>query len=47
MKHITDIGGTFPLHNGVNMPYLGLGTYQSSNDREVIDAVGYALKYGL
>ena len=28
------------------MPYLGLGTYQSDNDQEVIDAVSYALKIG-
>ncbi len=46
MKEITDIGGTFTLHNKVEMPYFGLGTYQSSNDREVIDAVRYALEAG-
>jgi diketogulonate reductase-like aldo/keto reductase len=46
MKQITDLGGTFPLRNGVNMPYLGLGTYQSDNDREVVDAVQYALEIG-
>ena len=46
MKQITDIGGTFPLRNGVSMPYLGLGTYQSDNDREVVDAVRYALEIG-
>lgn len=46
MKEITDLGGTFTLHNGVEMPYFGLGTYQSSNDREVIDAVRYALEAG-
>lgn len=43
---ITDIHGTFTLHNGVKMPYLGLGTYQSDNDQEVVDAVKTALKEG-
>lgn len=46
MKKITDINSTFQLHNGVNMPYLGLGTYQSDNDQEVVDAVKYALQIG-
>lgn len=46
MKQITDIQGSFTLHNGIKMPYLGLGTYQSDNDQEVIDAVSYALKLG-
>lgn len=44
--NITDITGTFTLHNGVKMPYLGLGTYQSNNDQEVIDAVMAAIKTG-
>lgn len=43
---ITDIQGTFTLHNGVEMPYLGLGTYQSDNDQEVVDAVKSALEIG-
>ena len=43
---ITDIKGTFTLHNGVKMPYLGLGTYQSDNEQEVVDAVKTALDYG-
>jgi len=46
MKKITDLQGTFKLHNGVMMPYLGLGTYQSDNDQEVIDAVQLALDFG-
>ena len=45
-KMITDIKGTFTLHNGVKMPYLGLGTYQSDNEQEVVDAVKTALDYG-
>lgn len=46
MKNISDINGSFKLHNGVEMPYLGLGTYQSDNDQEVIDAVANALQLG-
>tara|TARA_R110002051_G_scaffold73135_2_gene132713 strand:+ start:11203 stop:12048 length:846 start_codon:yes stop_codon:yes gene_type:complete len=43
---ITDIKGSFELRNGVKMPYLGLGTYQSDNDQEVVDAVKRALMLG-
>ncbi len=46
MKRITDLKGSFKLHNGVEIPYLGLGTYQSDNDQEVVDAVSYALQIG-
>ncbi|WP_405207883.1 aldo/keto reductase [Aquimarina sp. LLG6339-5] len=46
MKKITDIKGTFRLHNGIEMPYFGLGVYLSDNDREVIDAVEWALEEG-
>ncbi|WP_149304406.1 aldo/keto reductase [Pareuzebyella sediminis] len=46
MKTITDLQGSFELHNGVRMPYLGLGTYQADNDEEVVHAVKYALKMG-
>lgn len=43
---ITDIKGNFELRNGVQMPYLGLGTYLSNNDQEVVDAVKSALQLG-
>lgn len=46
MKKITNLQGTFELHNNVHMPYFGLGTYQADNDQEVIDAVQYALDFG-
>ena len=46
MKKITNLQGTFELHNGVKMPYFGLGTYQADNDQEVIDAVRYAMDFG-
>lgn len=45
-RKITDIKGSFTLHNGVQMPYLGLGTYQADNDQEVIDSVKDALRIG-
>ena len=43
---ITDIQGCFELYNGVQMPYLGLGTYQSDNEQEVVNAVKAALQIG-
>lgn len=43
---ITDIQGTFELHNGVKMPYFGLGVFQSENGAEVINAVNVALEAG-
>lgn len=48
MKHIaiTDIQGHFTLHNGVKMPYLGLGTYQADNEDEVVNSVKIALDLG-
>lgn len=46
MKKITDLQGSFELHNGVQMPYFGLGVYQSEDGREVINAVKGALNHG-
>lgn len=46
MRRITDISGTFALHNGVEMPYLGLGVYQAEEGGEVERAVGWALEAG-
>ena len=43
---ITDIQGSFTLGNGVQTPYLGLGTYQANNEQEVVDAVKDALQLG-
>ena len=45
-KNITDIKGYFTLHNGVNMPYLGLGTYQADNEEQVVNSVKSALELG-
>ncbi|MEC3964010.1 aldo/keto reductase [Flagellimonas halotolerans] len=46
MKRITDLQGSFELHNGVQMPYFGLGVYQSEDGSEVINAVKVALNHG-
>ncbi|MAO18699.1 aldo/keto reductase [Muricauda ruestringensis] len=46
MKEITDLQGSFELHNGVQMPYFGLGVYQSEDGSEVINAVKAALNHG-
>jgi len=43
---ITDIKGTVKLHNGVEMPYLGLGVFQSREGSEVINAITFALDAG-
>lgn len=46
MEKITDLQGTFVLHNGVQMPYFGLGVYLSKDGTEVINAVRDALDHG-
>ena len=43
---ITHISGSFSLHNGVKMPYLGLGVFKSKDGKEVIDAIHWALDAG-
>lgn len=46
MKKITNLQGTFKLNNGVQMPYFGLGVWQSQEGQEVINAVQCALEAG-
>lgn len=43
---ISDINSAATLHNGVEMPVLGLGVYKAGNGEEVINAIHYALKAG-
>lgn len=43
---MNNLQGTFKLHNGVAMPYFGLGVYQSEDGKEVINAVQWALEAG-
>ena len=46
MRKITDLQGSFELHNGVQMPYFGLGVYLSKDGDEVSNAVKTALNHG-
>tara|TARA_R110002050_G_scaffold64647_8_gene140532 strand:- start:7739 stop:8581 length:843 start_codon:yes stop_codon:yes gene_type:complete len=46
LKNITDLKGSFRLHNGVEMPYFGLGVYLSKDGKEVVNAVKWALDEG-
>ncbi len=46
MDAITDIKGSITLHNGVKMPYFGLGVYLSKDGSEVINAVKWAIQSG-
>ena len=46
MEQISDIKGTFTLHNGVQMPYFGLGVYLSQDGQEVINAIKWATEVG-
>jgi diketogulonate reductase-like aldo/keto reductase len=43
---ITDIQGTVNLHNGVKMPYIGLGVFESQEGSETIQAIHWALEAG-
>lgn len=46
MKRITNLQGSFTLHNGVEMPYFGLGVYLSQDGQEVVNAVKWAVETG-
>ncbi len=46
MRTITNLQGTFRLHNGVEMPYFGLGVYLSKDGQEVINAIKWAVDAG-
>ena len=43
---ISDIRGTYTLHNGIAMPYLGLGVFLVDEGNEVVKAVRDALAVG-
>src|SRR5262249_51988114 len=43
---LEQITGSFALNNGVRIPRLGLGVYQSRAGRETQTAVSYALEIG-
>lgn len=44
--NISDIKGTFRLWNGVEMPYLGLGVFESVEGEETINAIHWAFEAG-
>lgn len=43
---ITNIHSTTTLHNGIQMPLMGLGVFQVEEGRELIEAVKSAVKHG-
>lgn len=43
---ITDVKGTVRLHNGVDMPYFGLGVFESAEGVETMQAIHWALEAG-
>ena len=43
---ITDLQGTVTLSNQVEMPYFGLGVFQSEEGEEVMNAVKWAIEAG-
>ncbi|MFX3636550.1 MAG: aldo/keto reductase [Candidatus Pristimantibacillus sp.] len=42
-QHLQD---TIPLHNGVNMPWFGLGVFKVEEGEELVEAVATAIKHG-
>ncbi|WP_108669127.1 aldo/keto reductase [Peribacillus acanthi] len=43
---LTSLKDCTMLHNGVKMPWFGLGVYKAENGKEVVDSVKIALKNG-
>jgi len=43
---ITDIKGKIELHNGIKMPYFGLGVFKLDDGQQLINVVNYALEQG-
>lgn len=43
---ITDLKGTVSLYNGVQMPYFGLGVFQTAEGKDTIDSIHWALEAG-
>lgn len=41
-----NLQSTVTLHNGVEMPWFGLGVYKAENGQEVVNAVHAAIKAG-
>ncbi|MFS1517353.1 aldo/keto reductase [Bacillus sp. SCS-151] len=43
---LNSISSTVSLHNGIDMPWLGLGVYKAEDGKQVIDAVKAAIRAG-
>ncbi|MEH0156808.1 aldo/keto reductase [Limibacter armeniacum] len=43
---VHNLRGTFTLHNGIEMPALGLGVFKAEDGEEVIQSVKWALEHG-
>lgn len=43
---ITNLQDTTTLHNGVKMPWLGLGVFKVEEGQELVDAVKFAINHG-
>ncbi|MDX8360814.1 aldo/keto reductase [Cytobacillus sp. IB215316] len=43
---LNSISSTVSLHNGIDMPWLGLGVYKTEDGKQVIDAVKAAIRAG-
>ncbi|PAE18328.1 aldo/keto reductase [Bacillus sp. 7504-2] len=43
---VKNIQSTVTLHNGVEMPWFGLGVYKVTDESEIVDVVAAALNYG-
>lgn len=43
---VKSLQSTTILHNGVKMPWLGLGVFQVKDGEEVVSSVNYALEFG-
>ncbi|MDX8365984.1 aldo/keto reductase [Cytobacillus sp. IB215665] len=43
---LNSISSTVSLHNGIEMPWLGLGVYKAEDGKQVIDAVKSAIRAG-
>ncbi len=45
-RMVTNLQSTTKLHNGVEMPWFGLGVFQVEDGQEVINSVKWAIKHG-
>lgn len=43
---VKDLQSTVALHNGVHMPWFGLGVYKVTDQSEIVEVVSAALKHG-